>query len=386
MLKWLSAQEVFQQVAPDIHEINEKRTKLKKQKTKWSIIAFLIGIIIILLMLRFSSSYSLNAFVIPFAFLGIVSYVFKNKYKTVYRPVFSQVFGAIMNHYNQYVVEQREMTAADIIFKADLFNSINEHDFNKLGLYLDEVDELTKEDEMFGILGKTTFTFSEVEAAYTTEVRGNNGGSYSQRNEVFNGLLFRADFNKSFTHDVKIFSNKKILDYSSEKLGWIKKIPWFAWIPILIITPIILLIIWFLELQFLLYMTIGLLVFAGIFPIITDLLRKVISRKDKVTLEDVEFNRTFTVYCSDQVEARYILTSSFCERLKEVHRRFPNDLRLSFQNGQMALSIVTGRDLFDPTINEEFSFETFSVEYQAFISILLIIEDLDLNTRIWTKS
>ena len=42
---------------------------------------------------------------------------------------------------------------------------------------------------------------------------------------------------------------------------------------------------------------------------------KSISAKNKVALEDIEFEKVFEVYSDNQIEARYFLTTAFMERL-----------------------------------------------------------------------
>ena len=43
---------------------------------------------------------------------------------------------------------------------------------------------------------------------------------------------------------------------------------------------------------------------------------------EKISLEDTEFNKEFTVYSDNQVEARYLITPSFMERIKNLQLNF----------------------------------------------------------------
>ena len=43
---------------------------------------------------------------------------------------------------------------------------------------------------------------------------------------------------------------------------------------------------------------------------------------EKISLEDTEFNKEFTIYSDNQVEARYLLTPSFMERIKNLQLNF----------------------------------------------------------------
>lgn len=47
---------------------------------------------------------------------------------------------------------------------------------------------------------------------------------------------------------------------------------------------------------------------------------KKIGRPERVKLEDVSFERQFEVFSDNQIEARYLLTTAFMERMSEVKK------------------------------------------------------------------
>ena len=64
------------------------------------------------------------------------------------------------------------------------------------------------------------------------------------------------------------------------------------------------------------------------------LLDKKIKNEKEITLEDVEFNKLFNVVSTDQIEARYLITPAFMNRLKKVVELYaPSQLNISFENG-----------------------------------------------------
>jgi hypothetical protein len=68
----------------------------------------------------------------------------------------------------------------------------------------------------------------------------------------------------------------------------------------------------------------------------------------RAMLEDPEFEKTFEVFTTDQVEARFILTPDMMERLMELERVFQGKgLRCAFSGEQM-LVVVEGDNLFQP--------------------------------------
>ncbi|MDZ4761845.1 MAG: DUF3137 domain-containing protein [Alphaproteobacteria bacterium] len=68
----------------------------------------------------------------------------------------------------------------------------------------------------------------------------------------------------------------------------------------------------------------------------------------RVKLEDPVFEKAFEVYGSDQVEARFILTPDFMERLLLLEKTFEGkQLRCAFSGGEMFLC-VAGKNLLEP--------------------------------------
>jgi hypothetical protein len=71
-------------------------------------------------------------------------------------------------------------------------------------------------------------------------------------------------------------------------------------------------------------------------------------KEPRVRLEDPVFEKAFEVYGSDQIEARFILTPDFMERLLGLERTFQGkQLRCAFAGGEMLLC-VAGKNLLEP--------------------------------------
>jgi hypothetical protein len=70
-------------------------------------------------------------------------------------------------------------------------------------------------------------------------------------------------------------------------------------------------------------------------------------KEPRVRLEDPVFEKAFEVYGSDQIEARFILTPDFMERLLGLERAFQGkQLRCAFAGGEMLLA-VAGKNLLE---------------------------------------
>ncbi len=104
---------------------------------------------------------------------------------------------------------------------------------------------------------------------------------------------------------------------------------------------------------------------------------------EKVELEDVEFSKKFSVYSTNQIEARYMLTSAMMERLLNLKQTFKSKyIRASFVGDELVLAIQSDKDLFRLA---GFWTETNSKVYQTMflelISILKITDALNLQSN-----
>lgn len=68
----------------------------------------------------------------------------------------------------------------------------------------------------------------------------------------------------------------------------------------------------------------------------------------KVSLEDPLFEKKFEVFSSNQVEARYLLTTSFMDRMLKLKELFQsNTLEASFYDSRLLLTIATNKNYFE---------------------------------------
>lgn len=192
------------------------------------------------------------------------------------------------------------------------------------------------EDLVTGTLGKTTMGFSEVTAQRVRQVQSGKGETRESVSTIFSGVFFYADFNKDFSGATFVLPDRaqKLFGAFGQLLqSWEKD-------------------------------------FGQI-----------------VKLEDPEFEQAFVVYSDSQVEARYILTPALMRRILEFHRRTRRPFRISFVGTRVNVAIDMGRNLFEArlfrTLLEPSLYATF---WQDLTLLAGIVEELNLNTRIWTKA
>lgn len=69
---------------------------------------------------------------------------------------------------------------------------------------------------------------------------------------------------------------------------------------------------------------------------------------NEVFLEDPKFHKKFNVYSSDQVEARYLITTSFMDRFQNLKTAFgAKKVKCSFFGNQIMFAISTKKNLFE---------------------------------------
>lgn len=214
-------------------------------------------------------------------------------------------------------------------------SGIDRAKFRRGALFKQGIDRYRAEDHVAGKLGLTEFEVSEVHAEYKQTTRDSKGRTSTTWHTIFRGLYLVADFNKAFHGQTVVLP-----DSLEQAFGWLGQ-----------------------KLQ-------GMNLVRG----------------QLIKLEDVEFEKAFVVYGDDQVEARYILTPVLMQRMLELRRNVGGRVYFSFTGSQVHVAIPSGQNHFEPRLSRALTLDHSAEEYyQDLVLMTGIIEDLNLNTRIWTK-
>jgi Protein of unknown function (DUF3137) len=109
------------------------------------------------------------------------------------------------------------------------------------------------------------------------------------------------------------------------------------------------------------------------------------SSYERVKLEDPEFERHFQVFATNQVEARYILSTSMMARLLMLRKKLKREISVSFSEDQVHL-LIHGLKILEPPLSHSVLGMEFVHGYLEQIDLVIgIFKDLDLQTRIWSK-
>ena len=107
---------------------------------------------------------------------------------------------------------------------------------------------------------------------------------------------------------------------------------------------------------------------------------------NRITLEDPEFNKVFTVYGSDEVECRYILTPAMMQRMLDFSSKAESSVHFSFTRSRMFLFVETGGNyLFKPSLSNSLDYETLYRWFWYLQLAIDVVAEFQLNTRIWSK-
>jgi hypothetical protein len=201
--------------------------------------------------------------------------------------------------------------------------------------FTERVDRYASEDEISGWIGKTQLRGAEVSAEYKTETRDSNGRVRTQWHTIFRGWFILVDFHKDFKGEFVVLP-----DSAEASFGGFGR--------------------WLQSMN--------------------------ASRDSVIRMDDPDFEKAFVVYGTDQVEARYILSPSLMQRILAVHRRSGSNLSIGFTQSIMCIAVPRSRDAFEPEKDRSLlNPETHRKNVEDLIFITGLVEDLNLNTRIWSK-
>jgi hypothetical protein len=196
----------------------------------------------------------------------------------------------------------------------------------KSGLFRESWNDDGGEDYAQGRFGSTDFWFSELVLAREKK---------DDRNVVFHGLFFIADFHKSFRGRTYLLPD--VAERTFGTLGRVAQaLPRF-------------------------------------------------DGTELVELEDPDFEKRFVCTSTDPVEARYLLSPSLIQRILHMAERSSGSLRISFLEECLYLALPIG-DLFRaPFLGSSVDENALLAFVRELHSVVGIVEELDLNTRIWSK-
>lgn len=317
--------DIIQQMMPTLERLEPARQLYRRRQKTYLLILFLP--LFALIAVSFTIEASVIGFIIAGVWfvIGILLYQFRAaSHGRMY-----------ILHYKRTVIPAL-LGTIDPNLQYDPKSGIPSSTFVGTELYQTSPDRYNTEDLIHGNYGKTYLQLAEIDAEERRTRTDSKGRSETCYVTIFDGLLLIADFHKHFHGRTFVFPDKAEKTFGSvgrffQKMGGRRD---------------------------------------------TSLLR----------LEDPEFENAFAVYSTDRVEARYILSTSMMRRILDMRSRFGNEVRLGFKESCLFLSVPHSSPYLEPKTSLPAT-ETAQVQNMLFELryFLDTVEELDLNTRIWTK-
>ena len=317
--------QILRNLLPVLERLEEDRQVYRKRQQTQLLILFLP--LIVILALGFASEVPVIGFIASgfWLLINLILYHFR----------VGKLGAAYTARYKSTVVPALAR-AIDPQLEYNAHQGIPESTFVGTELFNTTPDRFQTEDLIQGTYGKTFLQLAEIDAEERRTRRDSDGKRETYYVTIFDGLLLIADFHKHFHGRTFIFPD------NAEKL----------------------------------------------FGNFGRFFQKMGGRSNTnlIRLEDPEFENAFAVYATDEIEARYILSTAMMRRILEMRKRFGADIRIGFKASSLVLAVPHSHPYLEPdksisaTDLRQVKGMLFELKY-----FLDTIEELDLNTRIWTK-
>ena len=192
---------------------------------------------------------------------------------------------------------------------------------------LDTGDRFNSNDYISGIYKNIKFEQSDIHMERKHEEKDEDGNKKTVWETIFRGRLMAFDFNKKFKANIRVSSRH----FGANSLPWNKKF-------------------------------------------------------FNVKMEDIEFNKHFTVYAESEHDAFYILTPQFMEKLQDITKKLNCNIMFCFVDNRLHIAIDNNEDSFEynvfKPINEQ------EIEESIVKDIKLItrfVDELNLDNDLFRR-
>jgi hypothetical protein len=221
----------------------------------------------------------------------------------------------------------------DPSFEYKRHGHVSQPEFEASRLFAGETfNRFSGEDLVTGTHGSTQFRLCELHVKHVQKTK--NG---TRTRDVFDGIFFVADFNKSFRSQTLVLP-----DTAERALG----------------------------------------TFGRAFQSVAS----GASGMQLVELEDPAFERAFTVRSTDPTEARYLLSPSLMQRIVTFNANSGSRLRLGFLRGHVYVAIPMREGFLEVNTLKPLMLEDIRKWAGELLFAISVVDELDLNTRIWSKA
>lgn len=209
--------------------------------------------------------------------------------------------------------------------------SISESEYHQSELFLESYDRFVGTDLVTGSIEGVDVRFCDLHVEKKVHDKENK----EEWHDIFQGLFFIADFNKTFHSKVVVLPD--IAERTFGVLGsWVQGM----------------------NLQ----------------------------RGQLIKLDHLEFEKFFVTYGDDQIESRYILSHSLMEMIVQFRKKVGKPLYFSFVDSKLYMAIHYTKPLFEPILLRSLlEFSSIKDYFELLNMILGIVNEFKLNEKLWSK-
>jgi len=209
---------------------------------------------------------------------------------------------------------------------------ISQEQFNKSELFTKLPDKINGNDYVSGEIDGVKIEFSDLHA----QIRHKNSKGNESWETMFKGLFIVSEFNKNFKGKTVILPDTAQSTFGDLIGNWLQS--------------------------------------------------NNFGRDELVKMDNIEFEKEFVVYSTDQIEARYILSHSLMKRLLIFKQKSQYPVYISFIGESIYMAIYYSKDLFEPSVFRSLLNYKIAMEYVKTLHLTItIVEELKLNQKLWSK-
>lgn len=322
--------EALRELEPILRELEQERTQKVNQFAQITLWSVVIGGLLSLALALFQvGGWAFVPLVVALIVIGVVYADKANRWRSNFKW---RVMTRLVKYYNP-----------NLEYHPERHISRGEYELSMLFHNSPDPDRFNGEDLIEGKIDKTDIRLSELHTEYRQVSYDSKGRRQEQWITIFRGLFISADFHKEF-HGITLV----LPDTEQSWLGgfgqWLQSIS-----------------------------------------------AKIGNQPGElVKMEDPEFERLYKVFSTDQIEARYILTPSLIRRIVQFRQKTNSQVRLSFIASRVFVAIPTAHNHFEPPslfapANKLLDPAVLAQYFEELRFAAAVVDELNLNTRIWTK-
>lgn len=307
-----------------IEELKSLQSNIIRKNQKCNIIGMLIiGILIVIsIFVILSNKIEMHFAIIVMLIELIFSIIILTIIKSIVNGKDIKIFYEEFK--NIFVLKSLQRFFENIDYKSE--EGFSEEYIENIGM-LDTGDRFNSNDYISGTYKGIKFEQSDIHIEEKHEEKDNDGNKREVWETTFRGRLMVFDFNKNFKANIQVASH----NFGANKLPWNKKF-------------------------------------------------------SNVKMEDVEFNKYFSIYAESEHEAFYILTPHFMEKIKDIIKKLNCGIMFGFVDSKLHIAIDNNEDSFEYNVFKPINEQEIEEDIVEDIKIITnFVDELNLDNKLFGK-